>query len=102
MNPEVSSITNSALHFKANLFVAAACVPFLNNIDSVQPTIYTLEMKNFGHSDILDQPFANIMHASRISVGNKDRNMSTKSEYLNYISKHIEKTINCPTYLLQN
>lgn len=73
-----------------------------NNIDSVQPTIYTLEMKNFGHSDILDQPFANIMHASRISVGNKDRNMSTKSEYLNYISKHIEKTINCPTYLLQN
>lgn len=73
-----------------------------NNIDSVQPTIYTLEMNNFGHSDILDQQLANIMHMTRISVGNKDRSMSTKSQYLEYISKHIEKTINCPTYLLQN
>lgn len=72
------------------------------NIDKVRPTIHTLNIENYGHSDILDEMLSNIMHRSRISVGNKDRSRYEKRKYLEYISQHIEKTINYPTYLLQS
>jgi len=72
------------------------------DIDTVQPTIHTLRIENYGHSDILDEMLSNIMHKSRISVGNKHRSRYEKQKYLEYISQHIEKTINYPTYLLQS
>lgn len=72
------------------------------NMDKVQPTIFTLQMENYGHSDILDTTLSDMMHKSRISVGNKERSYAEKCKYLKYISQHIIETINYPTYLLQN
>ncbi len=53
-------------------------IPFfgvnLNDININKEKIKIITVKQFGHTDIINNPFRDIMHYSRISVGHKDRN----------------------------
>ena len=68
-------------------------IPFL----AVTPNILKLkdckiiekEAKNFGHSDILDLHYSNIMHNTRISVGHHNRTFAKMEEYHNWITNHF-------------
>ena len=46
-------------------------------------------IKNYGHTDILDNPWRDIMHFSRISRGNPNRSIITFKNYYNNLSKYI-------------
>lgn len=71
-----------------------AFIPFL----SVKPNILQVnnkckiiekEAKNFGHSDILDLHYSNLMHGSRISVGHHNRSFAKMEEYHNWLTNHF-------------
>lgn len=69
-------------------------IPFL----SVKPDILRLkdtckiiqkEATNFGHSDILDLHYSNIMHGARVSVGHQNRSYSKMEEYHKWLVNHF-------------
>lgn len=47
--------------------------------------IINMEAKNFGHADILDIPYCNLMHKSRLAVGNSNRTFENIEKYHNWI-----------------
>lgn len=47
------------------------------------------EAKNFGHSDILDLHYSNLMHGSRISVGHHNRSFAKMEEYHNWLTNNF-------------
>ena len=51
-----------------------------------------ISAKNYGHADVLNTPFANFMHNSRIAVGFKDRKLGVLNKYYNWIAKIIYLT----------
>ena len=55
------------------------------NIKQIYATYY-------GHADVLNSPFANFMHNSRIAVGYKDRKLGILDKYYNWIAKIIYLT----------
>lgn len=55
--------------------------------------LWKLDIKNYGHSDILNEPLSNFMHNSRISVGNKNRGQKTKKKYFSIILSFIERIV---------
>ena len=62
---------------------------------------------NYGHSDILNPIFSNIMHFTRITVGNKNRTNAQLYGYHEQLSETIlyfmeEEKTHCPTSLPQN
>ena len=56
-------------------------------------TILTLDINNYGHSDILNQPLSDFMHNTRLSVGNKNRGVETKKHYFNTILSFISNLV---------
>lgn len=74
-------------------------IPFLTiSHDLIENTnIYKkiyIEAEDFGHCDILNKPYSNLMHNSRISVGNKDRSKKSLDEYHIWMSDIISLFIN--------
>ena len=71
-------------------------IPFFNikegeiNIDNDKTKVLTV--KEYGHSDLIDKPYRDVMHYSRISVGYNDRENIRK--YHRFLSKIITKFIN--------
>lgn len=62
---------------------------------------------NYGHSDILNPVFSNIMHFTRITVGNKNRTTEQLYGYHEQLSETIlyfmeEEKTRCPTSLPRN
>lgn len=55
--------------------------------------MWTLEIDNYGHSDILNQPLSDFMHNARLSVGNKNRGVEVKQNYFNIILSFISTII---------
>ena len=55
--------------------------------------LWELEISNYGHSDILNQPLADFMHKTRLSVGNKNRGVEAKKAYFDTILSFIETFI---------
>ena len=74
-------------------------IPFLSVKKNILKTkkkckIYKIEASNFGHADILDLHYSNIMHNSRLCVGNNNRtfiNMVNYHEWLTYIFYHFTR-----------
>lgn len=67
-----------------------AFIPFL----AIKPDILSLkksckiiniEALNFGHADILDIPYCDIMHKTRLAVGNSNRSFENIQKYHNWI-----------------
>ena len=51
--------------------------------------IKSILVKNYGHCDILNKPYRNIMHYSRLSLGNPNRNDKYIKAYHNFLVKFI-------------
>ena len=51
-----------------------------------------MNVKDYGHCDIIDKPWRNIMHYSRLSVGHNNRN--NIRVYHKFLSNMIIKFIN--------
>ena len=60
------------------------------NIDKNNVQIITV--KDYGHSDIINNPYRDIMHYSRISLGNSKRNKIKK--YHKFLSNVIKYFVN--------
>ena len=61
---------------------------------------------NYGHSDLLNPLYSNIMHFTRITVGNKNRSNDQLYGYHDQLSETIlhfmeEEKTHCPTFLPQ-
>ena len=54
-----------------------------------QLNVWKLDIENYGHSDILNQPLSDFMHTSRLSVGNKNRGVETRKKYFNIILSFV-------------
>ena len=73
-------------------------IPFFNikesdiNIDKEKCKVLTVH--EYGHSDLIDKPYRDVMHYSRISVGYKNRDNMRK--YHRFLSKIITRFINRP------
>lgn len=73
-------------------------IPFFRiSRNELSPTknckILSVNANNYGHSDILDKPFANMMHKTRISVGNKNRSYGNLNKYHNWMGNIINNFI---------
>ena len=53
-----------------------------------------MNAENFGHSDVLDSLWADLMHGSSISKGNENRDQSTMDEYVDWLAQQIHNFIN--------
>ena len=49
--------------------------------------IQSIQQNNYGHSDILNPSFSNIMHNSRITVGHENRTNENLNLYHNTLSE---------------
>ena len=58
------------------------------NIDKIK--IKRRNIKNYGHTDILDNPWRDIMHYSKISRGNPNRSIITFKNYYKYVFNYID------------
>lgn len=68
-------------------------IPFLAvkpDILNLKPSckIYEIEAEQFGHADILDLHYSNLMHKSRICVGYNNRTFENMNDYHNWLT-HI-------------
>ena len=57
-------------------------------------SIETITLKDFGHTDLLDKPWGDIMHKTRISVGSLDRKYTDINNYHQNIVDVISKFCN--------
>ena len=55
--------------------------------------IYNIEAKNYGHCDILDYPYSNYMHRSRMAVGNSNRSHVNLNNYHKWAANLIKTKI---------
>ena len=64
--------------------------------------IININIEDYGHCDILDKPFSNVMHKTRIAVGNRNRTYTNLNNYhiwnanifRNFVNKDYNFTIN--------
>ena len=71
-------------------------IPFfkinLNDLNIDKNNVQIITVKDYGHSDIINNPYRDIMHYSRISLGNNKRNQIRK--YHKFLSNVIKYFIN--------
>ena len=73
-------------------------IPFLriknnNLVLNNNCSIVNINSNNFGHADILDKPYGDFMHFTRIAVGNKNRSLTSINDYHKWISDNIKKLL---------
>lgn len=64
--------------------------------------ILCINIKNYGHSDILNNPWRNIMHYSRISIGNNKRSKKYINAYHKFLYEYINNFINKNSSISKN
>ena len=73
-------------------------IPFLKimpvELNINKNKILAINVKGYGHSDIINNPFRNIMHYSRISVGNNKREKKYINSYHKFLYNYIKEFIN--------
>ena len=78
-------------------------IPFLKlegkDIEIEENKVVNLKFKDFGHSDLINNPWRDIMHNSRISRGNLNRDIKTIEDYHNKMALIIT---NYATYYQEN
>ena len=52
--------------------------------------VIEIQTDDFGHSDILDRPYSNLMHYTRLSVGYKNRSMKNLRDYHIWLASVID------------
>lgn len=88
-------IINAEYSYKWNIF--PPFIPFIplfkitpDDLIINKNKIKIITIDNFGHSDLINNPWRDIMHYSRISLGNQDRDNITISNYHNLIKEYID------------
>jgi len=56
--------------------------------------INKISAENYGHSDVLDSLWADLMHGSSISKGNEDRDQSNLDSYVDWLAEKIYEFVN--------
>ena len=56
--------------------------------------INKISAENYGHSDVLDSLWADLMHGSSISKGNENRDQSNLDSYVDWLAQQIYEFIN--------
>jgi len=56
--------------------------------------INKISAENYGHSDVLDSLWADLMHGSSISKGNENRDQSNMDSYVNWLAQQIYEFVN--------
>ena len=76
-------IVNAEKSYKWSIF--PPFIPFIqffkvdpNDLNIYKSNIKTLVINDYGHSDLIDKPYRDFMHYSRLSVGNNNRNSIEK------------------------
>ena len=55
-----------------------------------------IKVHDYGHCDIIENPYRNVMHYTRLSVGNNKRSYKYINAYHDFLAKHICKFIKEP------
>lgn len=55
--------------------------------------VKNLDIENYGHSDILNKKLSDFMHNTRLSVGNKNREVESQKKYFDKILSFVLETI---------
>ena len=76
-----------------------AFIPFLaldkNSIDiGSHCKILEVEAKNYGHCDVLDRSYSNLMHKTRLSVGNSNRTHENLNNYHTWVGSVLSNFVN--------
>lgn len=74
-------------------FIPTFKLTLKNLVISNELKVNNFDIDNYGHSDILNQPLSDFMHNTRLSVGNKNREVEAKKVYFDIILSFIMKTI---------
>tara|TARA_B100001094_G_C17972589_1_gene691060 strand:- start:144 stop:704 length:561 start_codon:yes stop_codon:yes gene_type:complete len=92
------TIINAELSFKWSYI--PPFIPFIpiftlntSNLLIDKQMITCIDIKDYGHSDIIDNPYRDIMHFSRLSVGNRDRKNNINDYHIR-LSNIIDNIIN--------
>ena len=56
--------------------------------------INKISAENYGHSDVLDSLWADLMHGSSISKGNENRDQSNLDSYVDWLAQQIYEFVN--------
>ncbi len=74
-------------------FIPFAQLDYNKLVSQNEIMVKSVTKKNFGHSDILNIYFSNLMHKTRISVGNRFRNTRLLYRYHQWMANVIKKFI---------
>lgn len=56
--------------------------------------IHKISAENYGHSDILDSLWSDLMHGSSLSKGNENRDQSNLDSYVDWLAQQIYEFVN--------
>ena len=64
--------------------------------------ITKISAENYGHSDVLDSLWADLMHGSSISKGNENRDQSNLDSYVDWLAQQIYEFVNNEIIIANN
>lgn len=64
--------------------------------------INIISAEKYGHTDVLDSLWADLMHGSSISKGNENRDQSTMDEYVDWLAQQIHHFVNKENIITSN
>jgi hypothetical protein len=64
--------------------------------------INKISAENYGHSDVLDSLWADLMHGSSISKGNENRDQSNLDSYVDWLAQQIYEFVNKEIIIANN
>ncbi len=95
-------VLNAEKSYKGSIFPKLE-IPFipafaldLKKLEKTNPDliITKISAENYGHSDVLDSLWSDLMHGSSISKGNENRDQSTMDEYVYWLAQQIYEYVN--------
>tara|TARA_B100000424_G_scaffold207218_1_gene164475 strand:- start:87 stop:998 length:912 start_codon:yes stop_codon:yes gene_type:complete len=95
-------VLNAEKSYKGSIFPKLE-IPFipafaldLKKLEKTNPdlNINKISAENYGHSDVLDSLWSDLMHGSSISKGSENRDQSTMDEYVNWLANEIYEFVN--------
>ncbi len=93
---------NAEKSYKGSIFPKLE-IPFIplfavnsKNLEKTNPDLKIQKISNedYGHSDVLDSLWSDLMHGSSISKGNINRDQSTMDDYANWLAEQIYNFVN--------
>ena len=95
-------VLNAEKSYKGSIFPKFE-IPFIpafavntKNLEKTNPTIEIekINAEEYGHSDVLDSLWSDLMHGLSISKGNEVREQSVMDEYVNWLAQQIYEFVN--------